>query len=982
MPPECAQRGWYWLLSSGSAGAPRIVGALSGDGAGRVVPLPVRRQRPSRLSRQELAREARRVLEQADRVTCLASVDGFSSLRLPRRSRKQLEASLNGKHSSSLTDLSSPERPKRRKGLLKRSQSERSSERPPPRQPKSESNSFFHSLERKRLKSRQPDPKYRNHHSDNSDRSPSPPARLRKNILKKSLSDSETPRATDLPKKQLSPIIEDVPRDDYFAQNDDDSLTVPDETKMHSSQLPASKPSLTRGRTVESMVKRLSQDAKRPPRRAPRGVSPSALLTPGDDRHHNNNLPFSYTEPTPLPTATDRFATPTDGQVIYAEVVVSGGGTGQVNKQTVHRKVSPESKPESLPSPTRLKQDTNVQASDEDEGVSLTMDYGRKGVARRDYVNRQYADSAYKNGALIDVKTKTNDGRDTALGSKVRRDLKMEFSNGVDGSYRREVVQESSRYHTGEFSLDSSARGRADGMDSRRKDYMIENTGAFDDHSYRHGNDIFDSLPRKNSSNDFINGEKYKSESRFYRESFDSGGYNRRDSTDSGSPTRREPPIQPRIIDSNDLSSRRDRLESKIESQRKDRFVTSRLQETSGYNNSLLSDSNKKFSADLRNTSDSNYNRREFLNSQIDYGTDSKREEKYENDRNHTKSSRYVETRSFEIDNHGKKDFFADSGIEVDYRKESGGNKSSRRYEDVKTIDGPTAKIIISSRDPPPNISRIDLNGRRGGRGLSDDDEEDEDFRYKSNGTGFNSTRLVQEHRKTTDVLPASTVLIRHYAPTDDREASPVYRSRAQRESEKFIRVERGEATDEEFESRRRDLKKSSNRKRDPSDDRETENEPQRGDTLKKSGTLKESEKKQEKKKESKKKQGSAMDKVKQLFSRSESSKKDKKKKKDEAAKEDVEQEDPLTTRYAEYKGSNVESDQETLRATPHSMRRFTEAEEMQVSTKLTQCTFCFAYCLTQIFELKKFEAVFGKFTDSVFTTSSHCDSDQIDISL
>lgn len=53
-----------------SGDSPLVVGALSGDGAGHLIPTPVRRERLGKLSRRQLAQEAAKVLDQADSVDC------------------------------------------------------------------------------------------------------------------------------------------------------------------------------------------------------------------------------------------------------------------------------------------------------------------------------------------------------------------------------------------------------------------------------------------------------------------------------------------------------------------------------------------------------------------------------------------------------------------------------------------------------------------------------------------------------------------------------------------------------------------------------------------------------------------------------------------------------------------------------------------------------------------------------------------------
>lgn len=68
--------------------------ALAGDGEGHLVPLPVRRERPGRLSRRQLEQEAEEILRQADRVKCrptLSPGNGVSKFNTlpPRPKQKQ-----------------------------------------------------------------------------------------------------------------------------------------------------------------------------------------------------------------------------------------------------------------------------------------------------------------------------------------------------------------------------------------------------------------------------------------------------------------------------------------------------------------------------------------------------------------------------------------------------------------------------------------------------------------------------------------------------------------------------------------------------------------------------------------------------------------------------------------------------------------------------------------------------------------------------
>lgn len=60
----------YFILVPNES-PPRVVGALIGDGAGHLLPSPVRKARLSK-SKQKLAEEAARVLDQVDKIDNLS----------------------------------------------------------------------------------------------------------------------------------------------------------------------------------------------------------------------------------------------------------------------------------------------------------------------------------------------------------------------------------------------------------------------------------------------------------------------------------------------------------------------------------------------------------------------------------------------------------------------------------------------------------------------------------------------------------------------------------------------------------------------------------------------------------------------------------------------------------------------------------------------------------------------------------------------
>lgn len=66
-----------------------VISALAGDGEGHLIPLPVRRERPSRLSREDLEKEAETILRQAERINCIPSTGPGKFSTLPPRPKNK-----------------------------------------------------------------------------------------------------------------------------------------------------------------------------------------------------------------------------------------------------------------------------------------------------------------------------------------------------------------------------------------------------------------------------------------------------------------------------------------------------------------------------------------------------------------------------------------------------------------------------------------------------------------------------------------------------------------------------------------------------------------------------------------------------------------------------------------------------------------------------------------------------------------------------
>lgn len=203
-------------------------------------------------------------------------------------------------------------------------------------------------------------------------------------------------------------------------------------------------------------------------------------------------------------------------------------------------------------------------------------------------------------------------------------------------------------------------------------------------------------------------------------------------------------------------------------------------------------------------------------------------------------------------------------------------------YDDDTEMDGNIHHHIVSNRSSDTN----------------------EDHKAKSINM-FTSTRLVQEQRHS-EAIPSSTVLIRHWVPLNKEESNNLKNKYAQVSKTNAENTQQPLLSDEEYEEYEMSRKKDEYRKEPTEEYRKTDNKDKRNEE-------------KEEKKVTKKKQSSTIDKMRQLFMRSDkSAKKDKKKEgKVKIMVEGDEEADPLTSRYTEYRGSDIDLHQESPR-TPH----------------------------------------------------------------
>lgn len=192
---------------------------------------------------------------------------------------------------------------------------------------------------------------------------------------------------------------------------------------IHSSQQPVEKLPLTKGRTVDTMVKRLSIDTGSPP------PKPNVMVAPNVAIQHNNNKPFSYIRGlSPEKMSPPKPSSP----VIYAQVVCGNQNGESKQKQTVHMSYTNGKK--------------NVPHSDSDEGLGFE-DFGRRNDFSRE-------------------KTITRFGDEEDSPEYEENPITPKFRYNSYGYHKQEEPF---------FYMDSSSRGRGDGVESKRRESLTEN---------------------------------------------------------------------------------------------------------------------------------------------------------------------------------------------------------------------------------------------------------------------------------------------------------------------------------------------------------------------------------------------------------------------------------------------------------------------------------------------------------------------------
>ncbi|XP_031328545.1 uncharacterized protein DDB_G0283697 isoform X1 [Photinus pyralis] len=218
-----------------------------------------------------------------------------------------------------------------------------------------------------------------------------------------------------------------------------DSLQNQSPTMIHSSQKPVDKLPLTRGFTVDTMVRRLNSD-----KTSPSPPKTNIMVTPNVSMQHNNNQPFSYTRgqsPERNYRSPEGSRSPDPGSpIIYAHVVCDKSlNNSNTIKQTVHAAYTNGKK--------------HLPHSDSDEG--LGNDEG-SGISRGKYDYEKpvthFGDDYYRPSDPYQ-----NDEENP---------ITPKMKNGYNhyNNYKTEH----------RIFIDSSSRGRGDGMDSKRRESLTE----------------------------------------------------------------------------------------------------------------------------------------------------------------------------------------------------------------------------------------------------------------------------------------------------------------------------------------------------------------------------------------------------------------------------------------------------------------------------------------------------------------------------
>lgn len=320
-------------------------------------------------------------------------------------------------------------------------------------------------VETKKVNPVEKPPRYKNSEKPE----PKPPTRIKRGKSSEKEKES-SPSVTETPKRKTDAkktlLVDEI---DSFKAKDKNHIDVKERIKdsirkieenvygdkemIHSSQQPPDKPPLTRGHTVDHIVRILKEDQLGPPPKA-------HLMSPPNGT--NINQPFSYLKPSVSPdpnlfarnTSPDRVPSPVnkmaDKGVVYAHVVRDHGDTrsSNIGKQTVHKTYSSS-------------REKYGNISDEDEGLG--------------YEDRHKYSANHYN---YDYKGNENGNFNSMEGPKITdspirprfREYKLTSFDDFEPTYANEYPTTLDKSHD----YIETFRGRGDGMDTKRNHYEGE----------------------------------------------------------------------------------------------------------------------------------------------------------------------------------------------------------------------------------------------------------------------------------------------------------------------------------------------------------------------------------------------------------------------------------------------------------------------------------------------------------------------------
>ncbi|KAG5888837.1 hypothetical protein JTB14_025232 [Gonioctena quinquepunctata] len=543
-----------------------------------------------------------------------------------------------------------------------------------------------------------------------------------------------------------------------------------DSPKMiHSSQKPVDKLPLTRGRTVDSMVKRLSSDSCSPPPH-----KTNVLITPHASVQHNNNQPFSYTRGISPDKYMPNESPPNiPSPIIYAQVVCGTNANGPA-KQTVH---------------TAYTNGKKHPHSDSDEGLGGEENPGFIGMEKS--VTRFGDDRV--NNAFFDEVDKFEE--ESPITPKFRN---PSYSNGYS-SYERKVHDFSRVEHTGY--IDSSSRGRGDGMDSKRRESLTEpHENGFSSTTMLNGrsdltarrDQLESRINRRLNDNSLRTSPEYiknptptnlyitETTSRNYHKGRTSSPVGYRDKYISETRTDKHGKSHTKESRSREyFVEPKDRLEYESREKSNGHYHNGFDSEPKSFDSQMSdyrsSPENRKFEAShryhVKDNKQTTLKDRSLHKSTPDIhlrsyqdSNNSLRREKVES---RTSSSKYASDRY--IDENERKDKFGDSGIENDFRRDSGeriprSRYTRRDYYNESEDEGFASSLLIASerQHTEDNINQRRMRDYDSDRAHSREDDPYRNLETMEYRSKFRSTDYIPRERSIDDGS--------HYDPRIDKD--------------------------------------------------------------------------------------------------------------------------------------------------------------------------------------------------------------------